>query len=695
MNRNTVTLYLAFILFFSCLQTGVFGLTADPDFEQPLSSLEAKTVLNIPDNKVRAVSLFGTKENPVTQTKPLPKRTFAWFWDNWFKDDDFEEPLAVEPTRKNTASETPEKKIIKKKGNVAEELPWWKPDAYEIIEEDTPYEEVPENKIRVAPPVLFRGEPVLKAKPEMQMKKAVPEKPLVVKPEIVEIPKPIIVPEEVPEKKILAVPQVAPAKKSVLKAKPEKQMKKAVPEKPLVVKPEIVEVSEPTIVPEIVPEKKILAVPQVAPVEKLVVKAKPENQMKKAVPEKPLVVKPEIVEVPEPTIVPEIVPEKKILAVPQVAPVEKPVVKAKPEMQMKKAVPEKPLVVKPETVEIPKPTIVPEIVPEKKILAVPQVAPVEKPVVKAKPEIQQKEAVAETKVTSPGFFKGAKACEECHEGEYKIWKRTKHHTSFRTVHREPKDVSKPSPKKILANVAGAKRMKRNKTCYLCHYTLQQKAADAKPVAKSGTSCESCHGASSEYLAIHDNYGGEGVKREAETPGHRKERIAMSTAKGLIWPVMKYQVVENCMTCHGLAHPGLSGDLLAKMLGAGHPINPDFEAVKYSQGTVRHRYTPEDIINNREMTEAEKAELFVIGHAAALVSAKEAMSKSNEPKYVDAQNKRAKNAEAVLSQLTDIPEAAQLMAEPNRSNALKLVNALTGKDLTGKVGSMLPAQSDYK
>ncbi len=589
MNRNNATHYLALIFFFSCLQTGVSGFITDPVFAksgasdkriaesvfgQALSTLEANTVLNIPDNKVRAVSLFGTEKNLVTQTKPLSERTFAWFWDNWFKEDEFEETF-----------ETPERKIIENKGDVAEELPWWKPEAYEIVEEDTPYEAVPENKIRVAPPVLYRGEPIEKAEPELQMKKVVPEKPFMVKPETVEIP--------------------------------------------------------------------------------------------------------------EPRFVPEVVPEEKILAVPQVAPVQKPVVKAEPEMQMKKVVPETPPVVKPETVEIPEPKFVPEVVPEEKILAVPQVAPVQKPVVKAEPEIQQKEVVAETKITSSGFFKGAKSCKECHEGEYEIWKKTKHHTSFRTVHREPKDSSKPSPKKILANVAGSKRMKRNKTCYLCHYTLQQKAAEARPVAKSGTSCESCHGASSEYLAIHDNYGGEGVKRVDETPGHRKERIAMSTAKGLIWPEMKYQVVENCMTCHGLAHPDLSGDVLAKMLGAGHPINPNFEAVKYSQGTVRHRYTPENITNNREMTEPEKAELFVIGHAAALVSAKEAMSKSNEPKYTAAQNQRVKNAEAVLSLLTDIPEAAQLMASPNRSNALKLVNALTGKDLIGKVGSMLPAQSDYK
>jgi len=302
--------------------------------------------------------------------------------------------------------------------------------------------------------------------------------------------------------------------------------------------------------------------------------------------------------------------------------------------------------------------------------------------------------VAPNLVSAEAFNTGAKGCEECHEGEFKIWKKTKHFTSFSTAHREPDDSAKPSPKKILKAVGGKKRMKRNETCALCHYTLEQKDAGAKPSAKSGTSCESCHGASSEWLAIHDNYG-EGVKRKDESAENKKARIAKSTAAGLIWPDMKYEVVENCMTCHGLAHPDLAGDVLAKMLGAGHPINPGFEAVKYSQGTVRHRYTFEDIETNREMTEPETAELFVIGHAAALVSAKEAMSKSDEPKYTEAQNKRAENAKAALSLLSDIPEAVALLASPSRDNALKLVGAIKGKDLSGKVGSKLPAKADYK
>ena len=290
------------------------------------------------------------------------------------------------------------------------------------------------------------------------------------------------------------------------------------------------------------------------------------------------------------------------------------------------------------------------------------------------------------------FIKGAKLCEECHEAEFKVWQKTKHFTSFRTVHREPKDAGKPSPKKILAAVGGQKRMKRNVTCYLCHYTLEKKDAGAKPQAKSGTSCESCHGASSDWLLLHDNYGGKDVKRAAEAADHKVKRIADSKAAGLIWPTMKYEVAENCMNCHGLANPDLKADDLAKMLGAGHPINPGFELVKYSQGSVRHRHYPPDIKVNAEMTSKEQAEFFVIGQAAALVSATSVMSKSNEPKYIEAQKKRAENAKAALA---GVAEAAALLAAPNRENALKLAGAIAGKDLTGAVGSKLPAKSDYK
>ena len=61
-------------------------------------------------------------------------------------------------------------------------------------------------------------------------------------------------------------------------------------------------------------------------------------------------------------------------------------------------------------------------------------------------------------------------------------------------------------------------------------------------------------------------------------------------------------------------------------------------------------------------------------------------------YIEAQKKRAENAKKALS---GVAEAAELLASPNRENALKLAATIASKDLTSAVGSMLPAKGDYK
>ena len=99
-----------------------------------------------------------------------------------------------------------------------------------------------------------------------------------------------------------------------------------------------------------------------------------------------------------------------------------------------------------------------------------------------------------------GFVLGEKTCLECHGAEHEVWKGTKHFSSFREVHRSKKA-------KGILKAVGAKRMKGSETCTLCHYSMEQKSATAKPRAKSGPGCESCHSPASEWLNIHNNYGG--------------------------------------------------------------------------------------------------------------------------------------------------------------------------------------------
>ena len=274
---------------------------------------------------------------------------------------------------------------------------------------------------------------------------------------------------------------------------------------------------------------------------------------------------------------------------------------------------------------------------------------------------------------------GPEKCEKCHREEVKIWEGTKHFKSFKDIHKH-KDVNN------IVKATGDKQMRRSDVCSICHYTSVAESGKSRPVA--GPSCESCHGNASEWITAHNDYGGPNVKREQESSEHKAKRIAGAKAAGMIRPEMLYDVAANCMSCHGLANPKLSGEHAAAMLDNGHPLKPEYEIVEYSQGTVRHRFYPPDLTKNREMTKAEMARLFVIGQAAALVSATEAIKKTKHAKYVEAQQKRITRAKEVLAK---VPEASALLASPSADSGRAFDAAIATKDLTGAVGSWLPAK----
>ncbi|TMH62312.1 MAG: hypothetical protein E6H57_18985 [Betaproteobacteria bacterium] len=238
-------------------------------------------------------------------------------------------------------------------------------------------------------------------------------------------------------------------------------------------------------------------------------------------------------------------------------------------------------------------------------------------------------------------------------------------------------------------------MRQNANCVLCHYTETQSSPTAKPQVASGPSCESCHGPSSDWRDVHNFYGN-GIEDPAKEPAANKtKRLAEARKAGMIWSFMTYDIAANCNECHGLAHPKLGGDVLAKMLDAGHPSEPDFELARYSQGTVRHRFYPPDYGKNAEMSAAELARLFVVGQAAKLVSATAAAAKSSHPKYSGLQKKRAQEARSALQAVADVPEVATLLQQPTPDNARKLADALKNRDVSAKVKALLPAKPSYK
>ena len=281
-------------------------------------------------------------------------------------------------------------------------------------------------------------------------------------------------------------------------------------------------------------------------------------------------------------------------------------------------------------------------------------------------------AIAEPYVQGPTF------CEDCHKEEVKVWTATKHFTSYRKVHKH-KDA-----KKIAKAVGGKKSMKRNKKCSVCHYSKEKKKPADKPKIKFGPSCEGCHGASSEWETIHADYGGKNVRWEDETPAHKAKRIADSTAAGLIWARMTYDIAVNCMKCHGLARPEISGKAFGKMLKAGHPINQSFDIVMFSQGKMRHWLKPR--------SPARLANLYIAGQAAKLVSATKSAAKSKSKRYKKAQMKRAAAAKAALQ---NVPGAAALIKAPSDANARAMMEAIGDKDLSGLLGGHIPCAGPDK
>lgn len=284
------------------------------------------------------------------------------------------------------------------------------------------------------------------------------------------------------------------------------------------------------------------------------------------------------------------------------------------------------------------------------------------------------------------FNEGFRKCEKCHESEVDVWRKSAHFKNFNETQK------KPSAAKILAAAGGGTTMRSNSNCVLCHFTETKTSAAAKPTVASGPSCESCHGPSSDWRDIHNFYG-EGIDDPKKEPAARRDkRIADARKAGMIWSFMHYDIAANCMECHGLAHPKLKPDVLAKMLEAGHPGEPEFEFVRYSQGSVRHRFYPPDFNKNAEMTPAELSRHFIIGQAAKLVSAEGAAQSSNA-QYAALQKKRAADARAALQPVADLAEVKAVLDRPSADNGRKLADALKGKDLSAKV--KLPAKTTYK
>jgi len=299
----------------------------------------------------------------------------------------------------------------------------------------------------------------------------------------------------------------------------------------------------------------------------------------------------------------------------------------------------------------------------------------------------QDDASAPSKLvdTFPGKFVGPERCAECHKPQFEVWKASKHAVSFKTVYRE---ATAPD---ILVAAGGDHSMKKNSTCVKCHFTPAPGEGGGEVVA--GVSCEHCHGPASGWIKTHQDYGG---KKENETPEHKAARQAAAVKAGMVYPHDLYALATRCVECHGLLKPGVDGAVLAKMVHANHPMNDKYELVRYSQGTVRHRFYPPHLDVNAEMSPEELARLWVIGQAAKAAAAQAAVARAQDPAYKKIAEQQLEAARTELERVKDVPEAAAFLAHPGKESGEALAKAIADKDLTAQVKDRLPkAKSELR
>jgi hypothetical protein len=199
------------------------------------------------------------------------------------------------------------------------------------------------------------------------------------------------------------------------------------------------------------------------------------------------------------------------------------------------------------------------------------------------------------------------ACSKCHIMENEAWQNTHHFSTFKERHQSPE------AKAILAKL-GFRSMKRQGECLQCHYTSVVDAG--KLVPTWGVSCESCHGAAANWVAIHNKPGGNPTAKalawgtgKDEPPAQREARLKAAEAKGMISSKMIYEIATNCFSCHTVPDETLVNK-------GGHKAGSDFDLVAWSQGEVRHNFADSpgapNHPTNRAATAAQLRRLYVVG-----------------------------------------------------------------------------------
>jgi hypothetical protein len=214
----------------------------------------------------------------------------------------------------------------------------------------------------------------------------------------------------------------------------------------------------------------------------------------------------------------------------------------------------------------------------------------------------------------PSKVNTAETCAKCHSNEVQTWKQTPHFQTFEQLSRNPE------AKQICSNL-GLRSVKRSDVCIDCHFTTKE--IDGRVKAIAGVSCESCHGASVDWISIHNDYGGPMATKEDETPEHRAARLDECTSLGMRNTRDLYLIASSCYQCHTVPNERLVN------VGGHNAGSEDFELVRWSQGMVRHNFLRTEGEYNAESDSSRLRVMYVVGLIADLEFSTRATANATE------------------------------------------------------------------
>ncbi len=214
----------------------------------------------------------------------------------------------------------------------------------------------------------------------------------------------------------------------------------------------------------------------------------------------------------------------------------------------------------------------------------------------------------------PAMMMGTESCDECHGSIVSAWESSQHSLSLATLHEK-------SLAEEIADLLGIQpiEIRQQESCIRCHYT--QETIQSVVQLTEAVSCESCHGASADWIDLHNSKG-----------LSEQDRSQKSIAKGMLHPNDMHEIGKRCYDCHIVDDEKLVN-------AAGHPaLSKGFELYSWSQGEVKHNFliskAGSSIRKNgnsqQPIAQSRKRQLYLSGKLMELSATLSALGKATNP-----------------------------------------------------------------